>query len=166
MTLMLAAIVQSANLSETAVEVAVRLAGLAGLDLAPGIDVDALGDLGFTVTTPIRMVRRGGELRLVLQGAAAPARRPNPQLLRELISARVRVADYIGSRGATSISELARREGIDVADASRSMQLAFLAPDLVERILDGEEPEGLTATQLKTIGELPLLWAEQRQLLG
>jgi len=46
------------------------------------------------------------------------------------------------------------------------MQLAFLAPDLVERILDGEETEGLNATQLKTLGELPLLWAEQRQLLG
>ena len=51
-------------------------------------------------------------------------------------------------------------------DASRSMQLGFLAPDLVERILDGEEPEGLTATQLKTMGELPLLWDEQRELLG
>ena len=46
------------------------------------------------------------------------------------------------------------------------MQLAFLAPDLVERILDGEEPEGLTATQLKTIGELPVLWSEQRKLLS
>ena len=119
----------------------------------------------FTVTAPIRLARRGAELRLVLQGAAAPARRPDPHLVREVIAARVRVADYIASGGTLSISDLAEREGIHVGDASRSLQLAFLAPDLLERILDGEQPVGLTAKRLKLAGELPLLWSEQRDLI-
>jgi hypothetical protein len=40
----------------------------------------------------------------------------------------------------------------------------FLAPDLVERILEGNQPMALTAERLKRTGELPLLWDEQRTL--
>jgi site-specific DNA recombinase len=55
----------------------------------------------------------------------------------------------------------AERHGIDPGDVSRMMQLAFLAPTVVERILDGTQPANLTATRLKRIGDLPLLWDEQ-----
>jgi hypothetical protein len=58
-----------------------------------------------------------------------------------------------------------QREGADVADVSRSLQLAFLAPDLVETILDGTQPVALTSEQLKRAG-LPLLWEEQRAALA
>ena len=43
---------------------------------------------------------------------------------------------------------------------------AFLAPDLGEAILDGTQPVALTAERLKRTGELPLLWDEQRAMLG
>ena len=51
-------------------------------------------------------------------------------------------------------------------DVSRSLQLAFLAPDLVEAILDDTQPIALTAERLKRAGELPLLWDEQRARLS
>ena len=60
----------------------------------------------------------------------------------------------------------ARRAGAHVGDVSRSLPLAFLAPDLVEAILDGTQPVALTAERLKRAGELPLLWDEQRAMLG
>ena len=42
----------------------------------------------FLVVAPLRLRRRGPELRIVLQGAAAPAPKPDPLLLRRLIEAR------------------------------------------------------------------------------
>jgi hypothetical protein len=119
-----------------------------------------------TVVAPLRSERRGPELRLVLGGAAAPAPRPDPLLLRTLIEARSRVADYLDPELGLTVSDIADREGVHVGDVSRSLQLAFLAPDLAEGILDGTQPLALTAERLKRIGELPLLWEEQRALLA
>jgi hypothetical protein len=120
----------------------------------------------FAVTAPLHLQRRGPELRLVLQGAAAPAPRPDPLLVRTLIAARSRVADWLDPAQALSVSAIARRDGVDVGDVSRSLQLAFLAPDLVEGILDGTQPLALTAERLKRLGDLPLIWDAQRALLG
>ena len=120
----------------------------------------------FLVVAPLRLQRRGPELRIVLQGPAAPAPKPDPLLVRRLIEARTRVADYLDPDQGLTLSAIARRAGANVGDVSRSLQLAFLAPDLVEAILDGTQPVALTAERLKRAGELPLLWDEQRAMLG
>jgi hypothetical protein len=120
----------------------------------------------FAVTAPLQLQSRGPELRLVLQGAAAPLPRPDPLLLRTLIAARSRVADWLDPAQALSVSAIARRDGVHVSDVSRSLPLAFLAPDLVEEILDGTQPPALTAERLKRVGDLPLSWDAQRALLG
>ena len=113
-----------------------------------------------------RLQRRGPELRIVLQGAAAPPPKPDPLLVRRLIAARTRVADYLDPGQGLSLSAIARRAGVHVGDVSRALQLAFLAPDLVEAILDGTQPVALTPERLKRARELPLLWDEQRAMLG
>ena len=64
-----------------------------------------------------------------------------------------------------TIGAIARHAGANVGDVSRSLQLAFLAPDLGEAILDGTQPVALTAERLQRTGELPLLWDEQRAML-
>jgi hypothetical protein len=74
--LMLAAIVERASVSETEVQAEVRFAGPGEVGSMVVDDVGLLTDIGFTVIAPIRMARRGAELRLVLQGAAASARHP------------------------------------------------------------------------------------------
>ena len=120
----------------------------------------------FLVVAPLRLRRRGPELRLVLQGAAAPPPKPDPLLVRRLIEARTHVADYLDPGQGLSLSTIARRAGAHVGDVSRSLQLAFLAPDLVAAILDGTQPVALTPERLKRARELPLLWDEQRAMLG
>ena len=65
-----------------------------------------------------------------------------------------------------TVIAIGRREGTNIDDVSRSLQLAFLAPDLVEAMLDGTQPIALTPERLKRAGELPLLWDEQRAMLG
>ena len=44
--------------------------------------------------------------------------------------------------------------------------LAFLAPDIVEAIIEGRQPVELTAARLKRMRHLPASWAEQRRFLG
>jgi hypothetical protein len=65
-----------------------------------------------------------------------------------------------------SVTDLAKLHGVDRCEAGRTLPLAFLAPDIVEAILDGRQPLELTATRLKRIGELPPNWSAQRALLG
>ena len=48
---------------------------------------------------------------------------------------------------------------------SRTIQLAFLAPDIVEAILAGHQPVELTPRRLMRT-ELPIEWHRQRCLLG
>ncbi len=66
---------------------------------------------------------------------------------------------------ASSVGDLVTRHGVDQGDVSRCLPLAFLAPDIVEAILQGRQPVELTVLRLKRIG-LPLSWVEQRCLLG
>lgn len=44
-------------------------------------------------------------------------------------------------------------------------QLAFLAPDIQQAILDGHQPAGLTIKRLLA-SKLPLEWSAQRKVLG
>jgi site-specific DNA recombinase len=120
----------------------------------------------FTLEQPSVLARRGAELRLMLQGAAAEARRPDAALVETLVRARLRFAEWRYSEASATISEIARRHGANVADVSREMQLAFLSPALVEQMLDGRQPAALTANRLRRIGDLPLLWDDQAGALG
>jgi len=49
---------------------------------------------------------------------------------------------------------------LDASLVGRTVRLTLLAPDIVDAILDGQEPEGLSLKEL--YGQLPLLWEEQR----
>ena len=48
---------------------------------------------------------------------------------------------------------------------SRVLHLAFLAPDIVQRIASGHSPQ-LNARQLIRQVPLPIDWTQQRELLG
>jgi hypothetical protein len=65
-----------------------------------------------------------------------------------------------------SVHDLASRHRIDRGDVSRILPLAFLAPDIVQAILDGHQPVDLTTARLKRLRDLPASWTRQRRLLG
>jgi len=46
------------------------------------------------------------------------------------------------------------------------LRLVHLAPNIVEAILKGCEPDGLTVNALMKRVQLPLAWDEQRRALG
>jgi hypothetical protein len=59
-----------------------------------------------------------------------------------------------------TIEELAKREKVNRAYISRVLRLTLLAPDVVEAILDGRQPEGMRLEDL--LDGLPVEWEDQR----
>ena len=59
-----------------------------------------------------------------------------------------------------SITELAAAEKIDRSYLCRVLRLTLLAPEIVEAILDGRQPEGVTLPGL--MKGFPVVWEKQR----
>jgi hypothetical protein len=65
-----------------------------------------------------------------------------------------------------SIAEIALREGVSPRYVRRLLNVAFLAPKIVQAIAEGRQPPELTAEALAERIELPLLWTEQERAVG
>lgn len=60
---------------------------------------------------------------------------------------------------------IAKEQRLATAEVKRVIYLAFLAPAIVRRTVNGEQPLGLGTKKLLAIAPLPLDWGEQRRLL-
>jgi hypothetical protein len=119
----------------------------------------------FRLTIDARVKRCGGEVRLLIpadSATEAPAR-PVPSLIKAIARAHPWPEKII--RGElTGLHSIAQLTGLDEHYAGRILNCSFLAPDIVEAILDGRQPPDLTVQKLLRC--LPLAWTEQRQRLG
>jgi len=116
------------------------------------------------ISLPMRIRRRGVEMKLVLgAGVPQPAARPDATLIRAIARGR-RWFDLMRSQRLTT-TELARAENITPRYVAQHVEFAFLAPKVVEAILDGRQPATLTLQTLKD-AVLPMCWQEQEKLLG
>ncbi len=115
-----------------------------------------------TVHVPFRLVKRGGRKEMVLPPGANTRRNVNDALVKALARA-FRWKRMLDSGGFSTIADLAQRERIAAPFLTRTMRLAQLAPDLVEAILDGRQPRGLTLEALRE--PVPSDWSEQRRHL-
>lgn len=62
-----------------------------------------------------------------------------------------------------SIRQMANDLGVVAPYMSRLIRLTFLAPDIIEAIVDGREPDGMSIERLRK--PMPMLWEEQYQIL-
>lgn len=112
---------------------------------------------------PFRIVKRGGQKEMQLPEGATQSRRIDNTLVKALARA-FRWKRMLESGEFASISELAEREGIAFTYMARLMRLSLLDPEIVDAIMDGHQPEGITLANL--MDPFPLDWKEQRiQLL-
>ena len=114
---------------------------------------------------PLRIKRRGVEMRLIIEGPPASPTTPDPVLLKEIRRAH-RCFEALVSGQVGSVAELATLEEISDRYVSSVLPLAFLAPDIVEAIAAGRQPSDLTAHRLIRAVDLPIAWSAQKQLLG
>jgi site-specific DNA recombinase len=110
----------------------------------------------------LRMKRRGVEMRLIIGGADAPPRTPDPALFKSIARAH-RWFEELASGRATSLAAIASREGVTDRYVARLIRLAFLAPTIVEAIA---ERGTLADLRLTPHVDLPLDWTMQKRSVG
>jgi site-specific DNA recombinase len=132
--------------------------------IAEPIDSRDPASLTMTRFIPMEMKRRGVEIRLVIEGEAARAQRPDPALLKAIARGHQWFKE-LASGGAASVKEIAQREGVYDSYVKRLIPLALLAPEIVQSICEGSQPATLTAEALKHNAPLPLEWTKQLQIL-
>jgi site-specific DNA recombinase len=145
------------ELTRDGITIALTLPLSIGEDRAPK-------QLALTRFVPMRMKRRGIEMRLVLHDSAPPSRVDHPLLT--AVARGYRWAEELLSGQVQSVRDIAHREGLSAGYVWRVLRLGFLAPKIVEAIVEGRHPEVLSASSLTQRIDLPVLWGAQERALG
>jgi hypothetical protein len=116
------------------------------------------------VKIPMAIKKRLGRKEVIVPEGLDGA--PKPAAQEPLITALARAfwwQELIDTGKYPSIAELAAALGVDRCYARRILSLACLAPDIVEAIVAGREPSGLSLEKL--VKSLPMEWDEQSRML-
>ena len=130
-----------------------------------GLRTDGHEDDVHEIAIPARVTTHGNRLKLIL-GNGEPTQRERDLSLIKVIARAYEWWQRLSFGKALSISDLASAEGVSGSHVSRVLRLAFLAPDIVEAILDGRRPVELTAKRLLLRENLSLNWPAQRRQLA
>jgi hypothetical protein len=116
-----------------------------------------------TVRVPLTIRRRPGRRTMVSlpfeDGGGRIATKADPALVKALARA-FRYQKLLDEGRYASISEMAAGEKIERGYLGTLLRLTLLAPELVEAILNGRQPEGMTLPRL--LEGVPVGWGEQR----
>jgi hypothetical protein len=111
-----------------------------------------------TVVIPLSVKPRGGRKAMVTPGVLALERRQDITLIKAVARA-FRWRRMLESGRFATINELAAAEKINSSYVSRVLRLTLLSPDIVEAILDGRQPRGMTLPGL--MEPFPVDWRHQ-----
>jgi hypothetical protein len=129
----------------------------------PGAQLEGRIEDPITLEEPIEMKERGNEIVILRPKEPVRSASPDPGLITAIARAQ-HWRDLLTAGEATSLEDIAEREGLSRRYVGYIIHLASLAPDIVEEILSGRmRPDLLKKDLLK---RLPIDWQEQRQLLG
>jgi len=112
-----------------------------------------------TITAPFQLRKRGVETKLIF--ADEPAER-DETLIKNIAKAHVW---YQQIKAGKTFSQIAKTAGTSNHRVQQMIELAFLAPNVVNDVLDGKQPSGFTSNWFKHHG-LPTNWRDQRELLA
>ncbi len=104
---------------------------------------------------PFRMRRRGVELKLHLEDAPSEV---DLTLVQNVLKAQRWMAMILNGK---TFAEIAEADGTSKRRVQDVVDLAMLAPDILDVIANGEQPDGLTSDYLIKSG-VPAAWSDQR----
>ena len=121
----------------------------------------------FTVRIPMQIRKRGGRKLILAPDGGQPIwAAPRPRVDNTMIKAIARAFRWrklIETGVHASIEEVAAAEKINASYVGRVLRLTLLAPEIIEAIMEGRQPAGMTMAGLLT--GFPVVWAEQRAAL-
>ena len=124
-----------------------------------GLRMEAIAPTFLVRSGAFQMRRRGVEARLLLGDDPIMI---DPALLKFVARAHVWWEQI---KHGSTLGEVARREGVTKRLIGLHLPAAFLAPDILDLIIAGRQPPGLTAQALRT-QTIPSLWDDQRAVFG
>ncbi len=113
-----------------------------------------------TVVVPLRVKPRGGRKAMVTPGVLAMPAQVDITLVKAVARA-FRWRRMLETGRFATINELAAAEKINSSYVSRVLRLTLLAPDIVEAILDGRQPQGMTLPGL--MRQFAVDWGKQKR---
>jgi site-specific DNA recombinase len=118
------------------------------------------------IAIAIRLKRRGQRTSIATPDGRPLARRRrcDQALVRGLRSAHS-LAQALHAQPAAPVDTLLATERAESNYQRRLIQLAYLAPDIQQAILQGDQPAGLNLERLMQ-SDVPLVWADQRAAFG
>jgi DNA invertase Pin-like site-specific DNA recombinase len=117
------------------------------------------------LTVEMKLKRCGGEMRLIIPGGAAIDQRRQP--VSSLVKAVSRASDWVRRMEAGECKhqrDLAKATKLEPRYINAILRVAFLAPEIVEAIIDGRQPPNLMLGSLT--GVLPMSWQQQKKLIS
>jgi len=128
---------------------------------------DEMAERPLVLSVPVSLRRAGKEMAMVI--GAEPTAKPtaDPAMLRLILRAR-NMWSQVQRGEVAGLGDLAAQEGVSGSYTTRVIRLAFLAPDVLAAIIEGQQPADLTAARLlqECRRGLSLDWQQQRDALG
>ena len=113
-------------------------------------------------TIPMRFRRRNGRQMILTEGEpSATCESDANHTLIEAIAKAHRWQEQIESGEYAGVEDLAKAIGVGRTYVGRMLRITSLAPNIIEAILCGDEPDGLSLERLRK--NLPVRWDEQRK---
>ena len=119
-----------------------------------------------SVQIPMTFKTRGGRKLLVSPDGVPSWAMPKTKVDNTMVKALARAFRWrrlLEDNIYSGIEELAKAEKINTSYVSRILRLTLLAPDIVEMVLDGRQPQSLTLKRLQN--PFPISWKEQSKEL-
>jgi hypothetical protein len=119
-----------------------------------------------TVRVPMAFSKRGGRKLVISSDGVSTVASSRPRIDNTMVKALARAFRWrklLETGAFATVAEIAAAENINAAYVGRIMRLTLLAPEIVEAILDGRQPTGLTLAVLMT--RLSVEWREQAEAL-
>jgi site-specific DNA recombinase len=118
-----------------------------------------------TLRVPARLKRVGREMRMLVEGADDQTA-ADSSLLRVIARAHD-IQGRLSQNTDLTVHDIAREERVTAAYIYMLLRLPWLAPDITTAIVNGRQPQQLSAkTLMRKASRLPADWTEQRTLLG
>jgi DNA invertase Pin-like site-specific DNA recombinase len=161
----LTALIERIDIGHNQIDIHIRPTRLAAL-LNVAAESSAVDDDTQILSVPVELRRSGREIKMRIDGTDPFATaKPDARLIKLLIKARRFNAALVRTDG-VPFAALAEREGVSPSYFTRLVRLSYLAPDIIQAILDGRQPRNLTPDKLLAHSRLPLAWHDQRTALG
>ena len=121
-----------------------------------------MNDQNVTVTVPFAIRKRGGRKLVITPDGTTTAPVTRARLDNALLKALARGFRWrrlMETGDLSTIQEIAEAENINPSYVSRVLRMTLLAPEIVEAILAGKQPDRLTMA--KAMEPFPWQWQEQ-----